>query len=301
MIKGKNGITATVVADSISGTGIRMTTLEIEYPRFILAEVNTHRMLSKNSASSRAIPIERMLENIQNNPAEPVHWGKNQAGMQAAEELNEEERIKARYVWNAAKEMAVAHSRVLAEDCKAHKQIANRITEPFQMMKSVISGTEWANFFHLRDHEAAQPEFRELAICVRQAMEESKPYYLDSGEWHLPYVSRDSVLSIKNAIAVSVSCCAQVSYRRSDDSLEKAEQLVARLIATDPKHASPTEHQATPMQCVYVGRSGARSNIEDFWRSELGVTHMARDGSLWSGNLKGWIQYRKLIPNETVW
>lgn len=293
-------ISAKIICDSISPSGVRMTTMEIEYPRFILAELNTHRMLSKNSASSRAIPVTAMHKTL---VAEPVSWGKNQPGMQASEELNNADRGMALYVWNQARDMAVKYSTVLASELGVHKQLANRVTEPWMMMKTVISGTEWSNFFYLRNHRDAQPEIRELAKRMHEAMVASVPTRLLPGEWHLPYVqtcrdklndifyrdSDGSELTLEDARIVSASCCAQVSYRKNDDGLEKARKIYKQLIESTPAHASPVEHQATPMKPT------------KFPFDHIGVTHVDGKGHRWSGNLQEWVQFRKLIPHEAVW
>jgi thymidylate synthase ThyX len=296
-------ISAKVIADSINHNGDRMTTMEIEYPRFILAELNTHRMLSKNSASSRAIPVKAMHEQIKASPAEPVYWGKNQAGMQATDITD------AKFIWQRAMQDALHWAWALSDRVGLHKQIANRITEPWMLMKTVISGTEWKNFFWLRDHPDAQPEIAELALKMRLAMDSSTPQLLNPGEWHVPYVTsyRDShtevlhyvdanekYITAEQACIISASCCAQVSYRKNDDSYEKAEKIFKQLIESQPCHASPVEHQATPMDL------DTYANYEpETW--EPGVTHVSANGDLWSGNLRGWIQHRKLIANEAAW
>jgi thymidylate synthase ThyX len=164
MTVGKEGISAKIICDSISN-GNRLTTFELEYPRFILAEINTHRMLSKNSASSRAIPASKMLEQIKENPARPVWWGKNQPGMQAKEELNLYHQALADDQWLIASRYAIEMANNMIET-GLHKQITNRITEPWQRMKTVATGTEWANLLWLRDHEDAQPEFGELVSGI---------------------------------------------------------------------------------------------------------------------------------------
>lgn len=302
-------IKATIIADSISHYGQRMTTFEIEYPRFILAELNTHRMLSKNSASSRAIPVKAMHEHIIAHPATPVFWGKNQPGMQAKEELSSTDLVVVQDLWCKAMYSAIDFAAEMSER-GLHKQIANRPTETWMTMKTVISGTEWANLYHLRYHGDAQPEFHVLAAKMYQAHKESTPTYLSPGEWHLPYVEtiRDEngfiryvnpeggFYSLEDARIVSASCCAQVSYRKNDDSLEKARKIYKQLIESTPAHASPVEHQATPMPDRY-GRG--ESTRAEYWPE--GVTHIDRESNYWSGNLKGWIQFRKLIPNEAVW
>jgi hypothetical protein len=302
-------ISAKVIADSVCPQGIRMTTMEIEYPRFILAELNTHRMLSKNSASSRAIPVKAMHDFIRDNPATPVSWGRNQPGMKAKEELTGPESKNAIFIWNQAKEDALHWADALAHKLAVHKQIANRITEPWMTMKTVISGTEWANFFHLRNHADAQPEIKALAEAMTVAYTTHLPVELKPGEWHLPYITIATYvptgelqyfdenfnrLDLEDAKIISASCCAQVSYRKNDPGFDKAFKIYDQLINSDPAHASPVEHQATPM------------NIESMCRFEPetwepGVTHVSANSDLWSGNLRGWIQHRKLIPKEAVW
>ena len=300
-------ITARIIADSVSPEGIRMTTMEIEYSRFILAELNTHRMLSKNSASSRAIPVKAMHEHIRANTATPVYWGINQPGMKAKEELTGSDKSWAGYLWAKARDTAIGFSQDMA-DLNIHKQITNRITEPWMIMKTVISGTEWANFFWLRDHADAQPEIAVLAHKMHQAYNASVPQQLQPGEWHVPYVrtyrdtrsgilhyldSLDKYITAEEARVISASCCAQVSYRKSDDSYEKALKIYQQLIESEPAHASPVEHQATPMY-VFVDEYSPET-----WQD--GVTHVSRNGDLWSGNLRSWIQHRKLIAGEAVW
>jgi hypothetical protein len=302
-------ISAKVIADSISPEGVRMTTMEIEYPRFILAELNTHRMLSKNSASSRAIPVKAMHDFIRDNPAMPVHWGKNQPGMKATEELTGPESKNAVFIWNQAKEDALHWADALAHKLAVHKQIANRITEPWMTMKTVISGTEWTNFFHLRNHADAQPEIKALAEAMIVAYTTHLPIELKPGEWHLPYITTATYvptgelqyfdenfnrLDVEDAKIISASCCAQVSYRKNDPGFTKAFRLWEQLIENDPVHASPIEHQATPMDIDSMSRFEPET-----WQP--GVTHVSANSDLWSGNLRGWIQHRKLIQNEAVW
>lgn len=290
-------IKATIIKDSIAN-GISITTFELEYPRFIHSELMTHRVFSRNAASSRAIPIAKMNENIMTNPAMPIHWGKNQSGMQAKEELDEDTKSKAMYEWKFAKNDAVMHAERLAA-MALHKQAVNRLTEPFQHMKTVVTATEWENWYELRAHPDAQPEIQELATKMRVAHIGSEPQDLKHGDWHLPYVHTeyvenrltysvdDVMLTLEDAKKVSVSCCAQVSYRKNDTTLDKAEVIYDKLCTMKPFHASPFEHQASPMKVVNEAYSS------DVW--EKAVTHMDRRGNYWSGNFKGWLQYRQLI------
>lgn len=291
-----NNITANVVQDSYSNR-VRITTLELEYPRFIHAELLTHRQFSRNSASSRAVPVGTMIDMVLANPAQPVWWGKHQSGMQAREEI--EDTSVAETYWNAARYSAVDYAETL-KDLNLHKQVVNRITEPFQMIRVVVTATEFANFFELRDHEDAQPEIRTLAHAMGQAMQASKPMHLQAGDWHVPYVTRrqdesgqvfygdEVILDRASAKLISASCCAQVSYRLSDRSLEKAQRIAKSLLQARPWHASPFEHQATPM------RSGSFLDIEQ------GVTHMDTHNTLWSANFRQWIQHRQLLEQAAI-
>lgn len=304
-ITGQNGITATIIADSITPAGARLTTFEFTFMRFLLPEVNTHRMLSKNAASTRAVPVETTLAMINELPAMPVHWGKNQAGMTSKEELDDTRKAAAQAMWKEAAKSASSFAKVLSDKLgiNGHKQWVGRLIENFTMTKQVISGTHWENFFWLRYHPDAQPEFQELARCAKDAYEKSTPVKMQPGEWHLPYIDTldgqfyagDECVDLETAKKVSVSCCAQVSYRKLDDTIEKANKIFEMLnigSKTKPCHASPLEHQARVMSFnTHIPK------VE--W--EAGVTHMRRDGTLWSGNFQGWVQHRQLVANEAIW
>lgn len=284
-------ITAKVIQQSRSAlNGILITTFELEYPRYIHAEFLTHRVFSRNAASSRAIPVSTMLKNIVDQDVGFSFWGKNQPGMQSKEELYGENYFNAKHIWEQSKQAAIEYAKQL-NDVGLHKQSANRGLEPYSMIKVVMTATELENWFELRAHEDAQPEIQELAIKMRDALKNTCPIELYQGEWHVPYVDRketeegihyysgDQKLSLEDAIKVSASCCAQVSYRKNDTSLEKAQMIYDKLINSRPMHASPIEHQATPA-------------IEEW---QTGVTHVDRWGNQWSGNFKNWIQYRQTL------
>jgi hypothetical protein len=300
-------IKATVIAHSKSAVnGKEIITFELEFPRLILAEFNTHNALSKNASSSRAIPVAKMLEQVRNSPAMPVRFGKKNKGMQDAGEHNE--LVNGAYTatewWNLAALSASKFAEAFDEAGYA-KQICNRLIEPFQMMKVVMTATDLNNFIWLRDHPAADPTIEVLAKAIKAAKDVSTHVVLKPGEWHVPYYScgywseeengKDHIgTSLQDALTISASCCAQVSFRSLDDSIEKAYSVVQKLnlggVDSEPVHASPLEHQATPM--MY----DSFCDIENGW--EDGVTHMDRDGTMCSGNLKGFIQYRQLIPNN---
>ena len=256
-----------IIADSISPSGVRITTMQLKYQRFVHSEFMTHRVFSRNASSSRAIPIAKMIEQVRNDPAIPVEWGRNQAGMQARENLSEDDQVKAKFLWLVARDEACNTAQMMA-DLGLHKQIVNRILEPFQWIHVVVTSTEWDNFFALRDHPDAQPEIRELAKMMKQAYSESQPKRLVPGQWHLPYFTEDDRhMAIADQKKVSAARCCRVSYMKHDGfraSLEEDIKLHDMLVTATPPHMSPVEHQA---QCS--------------------------EGEGWSGNFKQWKQYRK--------
>lgn len=295
---GKGNISATIIADSISPDGVRITTFELEYPRFIHAEFMTHRLFSRNAASSRAIPVSKMIDLVETNTAKPIHWGKNQPGMSAKEELSAEEGTM---IWLQAMKSAVEYANRYAF-AGYHKQIVNRILEPYTMIKVVCTATEFDNFFWLRNHPDAQPEIAELARVMWEEYSNNKPIFLGANEWHVPYYEDgfwiDSLgdgkdihgNTVDDALAISSSCCAQVSYRKLDDSLEKARDIFQRLVESKPVHASPFEHQATPLTYGMAGDVQVK-----------GTTGFDNRGNAWSGNFRQWVQHRQLIPDHTCW
>lgn len=316
------GISAEVIQYSKCAlTGKEIVTFELVYPRMVHAEFLTHRMFSRNAASSRAIPIAKVIEMVRTAPAMPSHWGRNQPGMQAREELTGFERDAVQELWIDAA-FSAADIAEQMDALGAHKQVANRIMEPFQWMKVVLTYTEGANWYWLRDHVDADPTIAELARKMWTAISDKTPFEIHPGEWHVPYVNRvrtagglkylteiyvsddnfeSQWLTLDQALAVSSSCCAQVSYRTLDLSLSKAEMIYGRLVESEPVHASPFEHQATPM--VIYNPSNMKNEFKDWVNiiegfEQKGVTHMDRDGYLWSGNFQGYIQHRQLIPNN---
>ena len=305
-------ITAKVIQHSISHyTGKEIITYELEYPRYIHAEFMTHRLFSRNSASSRAIPVETMHKQIIEQDVTFVHIGRNQPGMQAKEELPEAEKHQILDLWRSARDHCIRAAARMAE-LGAHKQVVNRVTEPWMMMKVVMTTTDDANWDWLRRHSDAQPEIKALADVMYEAKTASTPMEIYLDEWHVPYVSRyrdetsnilfygdDGKLSVEDAKKVSASCCAQVSYRKNDDSLEKAKAIFDRLINSEPVHASPVEHQATPIDYDYHFPEGII--FDEVWLAKQGITHQTVRGGLGSGNFQHWIQFRQLIPNNTKW
>lgn len=297
-------ISVKTIADSISSSGQRLTTLQLRYPRFIHAEFMTHRVFSRNASSSRAIPVMKIIEDIQRDPAIPVHWGANQPGMQANAELDPEGKLLASCHWLDAMDKAIEEVKELVK-IGLHKQIANRLLEPWSHINVVVTATEWANFFALRCHPDAQPEIQELAKVMEHAMQLSQPSLVCTGQWHLPYVgmqtdwedavrflSKDRITRDRPPVSeifavlrkVSTARCARVSYLTHDGrktTVEEDIDLHNKLVVAEPLHASPAEHQATPDQ-------------------QTGFAYPEWDRPELHGNFSGWIQHRKMLPGEFV-
>jgi len=305
--------------DSISPRSHRLTTAVITYPREVLAEVVTHRLLqdeggcelwyerttpqdiSKNSASSRAIPVARMLKTVEEDPWIPQHWGKSEAGMEARATLDESEQDCAIKVWLVARDNATESARQLLA-LGLHKQVVNRLLEPFSWVTQVITATDdgWANFFALRTHSAAAPAFRTIARALCLAYLDSTPAFLEYGNWHLPFVyPEDDALAYSVGaqwqaemvplpdyvqshsqlfkIKLSAGRTARVSYLTHDGRRDYQDDLKLhdRLVVQEPVHASPTEHQGTPLHVLH---ESSRKDLRS--------------------NLTGFVQYRKLVPKE---
>lgn len=297
------GFSAKILADSISPRGARLTTWELRYPRFIHSELMTHRVLSRNTASSRAIPASRMRENVLRDPVVPVHFGANQKGMQAVQEVADKE-AALRWWMKGLEDAARLHEE--GERLGVHKQIVNRVIEPWMYITAIVSATEWGNLYHLRYHKDAQPEFQHLVKLMWPVYRRSKPKVLQVGEWHLPLIGEEDrdlarleaetgrqcfdqdccfdPTQFEDEISerlrkISVGRCARVSYLTHDGRRDLREDVALhdRLAKTaqagEPGHWSPFEH----------------------------VAQALADPQERSGNFVGWGQYRKLFPNEHLW
>jgi len=247
-------ISAKIIADSINPDNERITTFELEYPRFIHSEFMTHRVFSRNASSSRAIPIKKMLNLVRSNMATPIHWGAKQSGMQADNQLTGFKKWLARKLWKGTGYL-VSYMVQIMNSLGLHKQVANRMLEPWSHIKVVMTTTHFDNWFALREHKDAQPEIHQLAVQMRKVMELSKPRVLDWGEWHLPYVTEEDRKKYGKyaLIKISTTACAQVSYRILDTSIEKVHRVFDLLINSDVVHASPFEH---PTRATKSGGSG---------------------------------------------
>ena len=302
---------AKVICDSISPAGVRLTTIEGTFPRFILAEVNTHRMLgrlreglfdsdadlSRSSASSRAIPVEKRIKMIEEDPFVPEVFGKNQKGMQSTEELEGENAEGARLDWHEGKAQAILIARRLAKR-DVHKQYANRVLEPYCWHTAVITATEWGNVDALRAHPDAQPEFQKFWRMVIAAREASRPRQLGIGEWHLPYVHGvdEDVLRDEEGFTstdlAEISCArsGRVSHLTQDGKRDPWEDIKLYDRFLSAFHMSPLEHAATPY------------DRNDYEHRRVAMCRLEEDNpsakNIWIGNYRGWVQKRKLVVGE---
>ena len=264
-------ISAKVIADTIH-KGHRITSLQLVMPRFILAQLNTHRSFSRNTASSRAIPTAKLIEQVRNNYVQPVQWGANKAGMQSEQELEAQEIEKAKEIWCRAAYAAADFAEQMAA-LGLHKQHANRIIEPYMWAHTIVTSTEWENFFKLRIDDAAQPEIQLLAKEMKAAIDNSVP---KESRYHLPYITDDEICAYKlnndtfeHFAPISAARCARVSYLNHDQSkpdFKKDMELAKRLL--EHRHYSPFEHQA---------RAAWYCNLQE------------------TRNFTGWAQYRAII------
>lgn len=278
-----SGYSVRILADSVGPNGVRITTWELTYPRFVHAELMTHRLFSRNSASSRAIPTKKLMRQIRKCPAMPVWWGKNQSGMQAREELTGWRLALVRRLWLSARWGALLVAWLLGL-LGFHKQIANRILEPWMFITVIVTATEFENWFKLRCHPDAQPEIGWVAKEMKRQYDENIPRVLQAGEWHLPLVDFDDEIVVTNEdlCRVSAGRCARVSYLTHDGKRDMNEdvKLADKLMTSG--HWSPFEHVAQALS-IWWGD-------EDLARAAGMTTDMK-----WSGNLRGWLQYRETV------
>lgn len=261
--------TVEIIADSINPEKNRITTFLLTYPRFIHSELLTHRTFSRNAASSRAIPIEKVIQQVLDEPAKPVRWGKNGKGMQDHGEFTGQDIAHAQSVWRYAAMNAINSAKAL-NALGLHKQIVNRVLEPFVWMTTLITSTEWQNFFSLRVHEDAQPEFQHLAYLMLKAYLGNQPEHKRWGEWHIPFGDRmPADLDEKTKFKVATARAARTSYLTMDGQIDVAKDVELHDRLAESGHWSPFEHVA-------------QSSF-----AQIGC-----------GNFKHWRQYRHLFPNE---
>lgn len=341
---------AKVLADSISPAGIRLTSFEATYPRIIHAEQMTHRVQSRNSASTRAIPLKNQLKNLLENPFVPEKFGVNQPGMQAYNHLSGMKHDHAVEIWLNGRDRALTTAielllgqrvagdlldynptreyvngeilrqmldRVVAliPDSKSqidlgettllniHKQLAGRGLESYAWHTVIVTGTEWDNYFGLRDHPEAQGEIATIAHLLRLAYENSIPRELEEGEWHLPLVEPNEFNNVKDGVVASAARCAAVSYNRHSATREFAIELKRYTDLCSGGHMSPLEHQARPFSKKEdvvrgIGANAVRSEGLRMGLPNRGLDQIA-ESLKFNGNLRGWHQHRKDVLHES--
>jgi hypothetical protein len=286
-----NYTTAKIIADTVNPDvpESRITTFEVYAPRYLLAEVNTHGVIAKSAASSRAIPVKKRIEMVRNEPWVPDVFGKNRPGMQSVEALDDAAQVEARKIWNFAIQDAIKHAEALKET-DVHKQFANRVLEPYTYYSGVMTGTEWDNFWWLRISEDADPGFKVLATKMKEAYDASVPV---AREYHLPYVSEEDLntylkwgIETKPVTLLKVSSarCARVSYVSLEtgkpSTLEEDLQLIEKLTKPTGAHLSPFDHAAMADHIVIA-------DDEYYWRNP------EAHGRFW-----GWVPYRNVLEQD---
>lgn len=298
---------AKILLHSKTEYNVEAITWELRFPRIILSEFLTHRLFSRNTSSSRAIPIHKLIRDIWNDPFIPVYWGGQKAGMQAGEELTGLKLKLAKTTWKTASKIACGLAWSL-DKIGLHKQITNRLIENFGYVTVVMTTTNMSNFLGLRNHKDAQPEIHHLAGLMYEEYIKSEPELLLEGQWHLPYAPSPKIvydhdakivkneLSEQERISISVARCASTSYKTVDGkdmTIDRALGLFKRLLGGDIIHASPAEHQLKPDRKILVDKRphGSKKKyvtVEEWEHPEL------------HGNTTGFIQFRKTLPNEFI-
>jgi len=348
---------ATVLARSVSPDGYEICTFEATYPRIVHSELMTHRDFSRNSASTRAIPLSNQLKNLLENPFIPEKFGINQPGMQAYNHLAGLKHDRAVELWLRGRDRAVTtvielilgtelaeqilhyksdrefvpakvllekFDQIMAEVPKStdeidydttnvlnvHKQLAGRGLEAYMWHTVVITSTEFANFYALRDHPEAQGEIATIARLMRKAHSAATPRVLNYGDWHTPYVQPDEFEDVFDAIRASAARAAAASYNRQHAKKSPEEEFARYDSLRTGGHMSPLEHQATPfsereLRARKAAKKASQLIIKELYTedgatdsAELTGPLLATERLLFSGNLRGFTQHRKQIPGE---
>lgn len=272
-----NGIDATIIADSIFN-GKRLTSYVLTFPRIVLAEFNTHRKFSRNSASSRAIPFKKMVEKAKSHPFIPLGFQKDHTGMQGSEYFEGEEKEKIIEMWLKGRDSAVERATALYE-AGVTKQLCNRPLETYMYHTVIMTSSQFENFFYLRANEQAEIHIAKLAEIMLCEYNCSTPKKLKAGQWHIPFGDNidpkkvdkvlefwgeeegDKITELDVRTSVAVARCARVSYMNfdgSDDYLSDV-NLCSRLMSSG--HFSPFEHVAMAINDPDV----PTSNFDNCW------------------------------------
>lgn len=299
-------VAASILADSVTMKGERLTTFEITLPRIVLSEFNTHSMISRNSASSRAVPVHRKVLDVLSDPYVPVAFGRNRPGMQASEDLAGDDDAAARAAWLRGRDRAVRTALELvygqaavpdsddpdvlvhfveergaaglSDGPNVHKQIANRVLEPYMWHLIIATATHWTNFLALRSDEGAQPDMRDVANAILEGLRSSTPATVQAGGWHLPFLQAHEIEDAASRpdyyAKLCVARCARVSYLTHHGEHSASADLALHDRLRGDHHLSPFEHVA---QALDEDRPAAERRV---------------------GKLTGWRSLRSTIPDE---
>lgn len=315
-----NGGYAEVIAHSVCGTtGKEIKTVNVKYGLIVHAEFLRHRLLSRGVKSNRAVSTKVIRKEVLKDPYIPVWFGANQKGMVADNPVKWKNFCVS--LWKGARYPAVAVHWVL-DKVGLHKEVCNRLLNPWQWVRETITATEWDNFYNLRNHKDAQKDITEISKAIYKVFKDSTPEKLSKGEWHVPYVTtiRDENgkrlyidndgkgLTTNQALKCSAARCARSSYDTHDGKKatylgtfgnKPDSELYQDLVDSTPVHASPVEHQATPMTDTPTGE--VFNSFGKYLVETKGVTHLDKNAKFWSGNFQGFIQHRQMLEGHTCW
>lgn len=288
-----------ILADSISPTAARLTTFEITFPRMVLADITRHRCASYSFESTRAVPVEKRIEMVRNEPFIPV-FRERTTGMAQGAELTGTDLERARAAWRFSSEQAAHAAEGLLH---VEKGLAGRLLEPYSWITGIMSATEWDNFFNLRCHPAAQRELQIIAEMMRDARQDSIPNELGYGEWHLPFITDEHYDQLQESELPyeSAGICAAVSYLRQHDDQPLGSGISRWHEKLAPSnHWSPGEHPARVVtedeQRIILERQDEEYTMAAF---EARKPQNA-DQMEFFGNFRGFVQLRKHYPGNEI-
>ena len=218
-----------ILADSISPQGHRLTTFRVTYPRIIHAEMCRHRTLSRNSASSRAIPFKKMVQMVEEDPFIPIAWQKDHKGMQGTEYWTDDDTVTVdegdeyeRYTkiysatehfiteWLEARDLAIAQSYELNR-LGVTKQLCNRLLEPFMWHTELITGTEWENFFELR--------------CPKYHYDLEDKYFKSKKDW-LEYYKKNCIGDVSSDFTLKEEDWFDINKSQAEIHIQKIAEMM---------------------------------------------------------------------------